>query len=213
MTGTRSRELLAAPRAAAGRAPATRRCLRNSERTGSGASLAMIRKRVAERQTGLDAAHDDVERVGEDVDEFLDAPRAQARQHEVRQAERRPSTPSSPASSGLPRLEIGERARATTATPPKISRNCRLSIGRPACSMRVCEIGAACACDFFSRSLRLSAICFFLAARSAARRRPCASGFCDRRRAARRRATSPPSEDERQPADGDDRQAPPREPR
>ena len=60
--------------------------LRNSDFAGSGASLAMILQRVAERQTGAHAAHDDVEGGGQRVDEFLDAPFGQPSEDEIRSA-------------------------------------------------------------------------------------------------------------------------------
>ena len=46
----------------------------------------MILQRVAERQTGAYAAHDDIEGGGHRVDEFLDAPFGQSREDEIRSA-------------------------------------------------------------------------------------------------------------------------------
>ena len=61
--------------------------LRNSDRTGSGDLVGDDAQRVAERQAGLDAAHDDVERVGKYRDELVDAARAKPGQHEIGKAE------------------------------------------------------------------------------------------------------------------------------
>ena len=97
----------------------------------------------------------------------------QRRSWEVRA---RPSRPTSPASGRLPDLMKTSRVNAT-ATPAEIIRNCRLSIGRPACAMRVARSGPL-RFDFFSRSLRLSEICFFFAARSATAALAFSSDFC-----------------------------------
>ena len=60
---------------------------RNSLFSGSGASAATTLIEFEQRQAGLDAAHDDVDGVGQRLEELLFAALLQEAQHPARQAE------------------------------------------------------------------------------------------------------------------------------
>ena len=73
-----------------------------------------------------------------------------------------PMTPTRPAIRRLLRLRSRMKRDDHDADRRRNHDELPALIERPACSMRVCEIGDACACASFPSSFRLSAICFLL---------------------------------------------------
>ncbi len=81
--------------------------------SGAGLSRAMILQAVVHRQAGLDAAHDDVDGVGEVEGELLGAPLRQKTDHPARQTERGHETEQQ----GRPRRRAEEKG--ATGRPPR----------------------------------------------------------------------------------------------